>query len=395
MARTERAQLGLEMDQTGRLDLPLILPSQAQKHVTHNEALTLLDGLIHLVIKSSGDLAPPVSAVTDDAFLVGSPASSAWFGQEGRIALNTDAGWRFAAAVPGMIAFFASENELRLFDDGTWTAAGEFLGSIEVATLGVNTTADVANRLAVRSNAALFTAILSADGGNGDMQIKVNKETAADTASVLLQSAFSGRAEIGLSGNNNLAIKVSPDGTVWHNAIVIDNTDGLVSLSDNSVGNAALADMLSARIKGRISAGSGNPEDLTAAQLTSLADLFTSTLKGLVPASGGGSSSYLRADGVWAAPPGGSGGVSQTDVDFGATPVFAKTFSFAHAGAAPGQNVLMSASADMPGGLSMDELEMDAFTASAFVSSAGTIMAVITAFPGPVTGLRNFNYTLS
>lgn len=42
--------------------------------------------------------------------------------------------------------------------------------------------------------------------------------------------------------------------------------------------------------------------DLTAA--------FTSTTKGMTPASGGGTSNFLRADGTWAAPAGGTGGVT-------------------------------------------------------------------------------------
>ena len=50
---------------------------------------------------------------------------------------------------------------------------------------------------------------------------------------------------------------------------------------------------------------------LTAADVpaqTAILDLFTSALKGLGPASGGGTANFLRADGSWAAPPGGGGG---------------------------------------------------------------------------------------
>ena len=57
------------------------------------------------------------------------------------------------------------------------------------------------------------------------------------------------------------------------------------------------------RLLGRISTGSGTVEEVTGTQATSLLDLFTSTLKGLVPASGGGTTTYLRADGTWATPP--------------------------------------------------------------------------------------------
>lgn len=36
--------------------------------------------------------------------------------------------------------------------------------------------------------------------------------------------------------------------------------------------------------------------------------VFTSTFQGIVPASGGGTANYLRADGTWSTPPGGGGG---------------------------------------------------------------------------------------
>ena len=383
------------MDVTGRFDLPLILPSQAQKHVTHNEALTLIDGLFHLVIKTAGELSPPVTAAVDDAFLVGAPAAGAWFGQEGKIAFNTDAGWRFCAPARGVIALFAAANELRIYDQSAWTALGGYLGALSFATLGINTTADAANRLAVRSNAALFTALEAASGGNGDIQLKLNKELPADISTLLFQSGFSGRAEIGLAGNDNFSFKVSPNGASWQTAILIDAATGSVTLSNDSVENSALANMPASRLKGRISAGAGDPEDLSAAQATSLLDQFTSVAKGLAPASGGGTANFLRADGNWASPASGASvAATQVPLDFGAAPVNSKTFSISHPSASIGQKVILVASADMPGILSADELEMDAFFASARVSSAGFIQALVTASPGPVSGIRNFNYLI-
>ena len=77
----------------------------------------------------------------------------------------------------------------------------------------------------------------------------------------------------------------------------------------DSITNTELANMAQDTIKGRASgAGTGDPQDLTAAQATAILDVFTSALKGLVPASGGGTSNFLRADGTWAAPSGGGGG---------------------------------------------------------------------------------------
>ena len=82
------------------------------------------------------------------------------------------------------------------------------------------------------------------------------------------------------------------------------------SIDNDAVTNAKLANVGTSTIKGRVTAGTGDPEDLTGTQATTLLDVFTSSLKGLAPASGGGTTNFLRADGTWASPPGGGGGVS-------------------------------------------------------------------------------------
>jgi len=51
------------------------------------------------------------------------------------------------------------------------------------------------------------------------------------------------------------------------------------------------------------------PAALTPTQVTAMLNVFTPSLQGLAPSSGGGTTNFLRADGNWAAPPGGSSGV--------------------------------------------------------------------------------------
>jgi hypothetical protein len=79
-------------------------------------------------------------------------------------------------------------------------------------------------------------------------------------------------------------------------------------------GTLDLADVPTATIKGRIAGGTGPPTDLTGTQVTTLLDAFTSSLKGLVPPSGGGTTNFLRADGTFAAPSGGGGGGNVSNV---------------------------------------------------------------------------------
>ena len=87
---------------TSRLKLPLLATGQAQKELTHNEALTLADMLVQPVVVA---LAPPTVPTAPDpgqCWIVGTGAAGAWAGHDGALACWTAAGWRFAGPVEGM-----------------------------------------------------------------------------------------------------------------------------------------------------------------------------------------------------------------------------------------------------------------------------------------------------
>jgi len=71
---------------------------------------------------------------------------------------------------------------------------------------------------------------------------------------------------------------------------------------------AKMANIATATFIGRVTAATGVPEALTGTQATTLLNVFTSALKGLAPASGGGTTNFLRADGTWAVPAAGAAG---------------------------------------------------------------------------------------
>ena len=212
------------MDQTPNLKLPYILPSQAQKHITHNEALRLLDAVVHLSVRSRTRTDAPETPAGGDRYLVAASASGNWTGKEGTIACFIDGGWLFVTPAIGWQAYVEDEAQLLVFDGALWKGVSSVPDSLSLTMLGVQATADAVNRLAVSSDASLFN-----NAGAGH-QIKVNKQAATDTASLLYQTNWTGFAEMGLNGSNDFSVKVSSDAGQWREAIKIDHATGNVAI---------------------------------------------------------------------------------------------------------------------------------------------------------------------
>lgn len=220
------------MAETARLTLPLLDGAQALKHVTHNEALLRLDGATQLVVETIGDASPPGSPAPGATYAIGASATDDWSGQDGDLGVWTEAGWRFVTPGEGWRLWNKADGALHIHLSGDWTPyAGEIASLQDLALLGVNATADATNRLAVRSNAALFNALEDAEGGSGDLRLTLNKETSGDTVSLVFQSAFSGRAEMGLAGSDDFAFKVSADGVSFDTAFSLASSNGFVTFN--------------------------------------------------------------------------------------------------------------------------------------------------------------------
>ncbi|MCM2473257.1 DUF2793 domain-containing protein [Rhizobium sp. CG5] len=218
-------------DATANLALPYILPSQAQKHVTHNEALQRLDAAVQLVLAAHLP-APPDDASEGACYAVNAPATGAWSGKAGQLALRQDGDWIFLQPRQGWRAYDLTSQSLLVFVGGEWSDL-PLPQNPTVSTLGIGTTADDFNRLAVSSPASLLT-----HAGSGH-QLKINKAGPLDTASLLFQSNWQGRAELGLTGSDDLAIKVSADGALWKTALSI-SADGCVRTGHRPLVRAAL-----------------------------------------------------------------------------------------------------------------------------------------------------------
>lgn len=211
------------MSQTSpTLALPLLQASQAQKHVTHNEALKILDAATQLSVLAADLTNPPATPAAGDRYIPAPGATGDWAGHVGDIAIFAGTAWQFFESRAGWRADVIPTGQTLRYDGSAWAPALPNLQNLP--QLGVNTSADDTNRLAVASEATL----LSHDGD--DHQLKVNKAGAGDTASLLFQTGFSGRAEMGTAGSDDFAIKTSPDGNTFETALSADAASGMTTL---------------------------------------------------------------------------------------------------------------------------------------------------------------------
>jgi hypothetical protein len=98
------------MPNTVSLGLPLLVAEQAQKHVTHNEALRALDALVQLSVKDRDLAAPPGSPAEGDRYIVAASPTGVWAGHAADIAVWQDGAWDFHDPQEGWRCWVDDEN---------------------------------------------------------------------------------------------------------------------------------------------------------------------------------------------------------------------------------------------------------------------------------------------
>lgn len=122
------------MSNTTNLEMPFLEAAQAQKHVTLNEALQVLDGVVQLSVLSASVSTPPADPEEGDRYLVAPAASGVWSGHDHAVAVRQDGVWAFHQPKPGWRAHVQSEHSMRTFLGGRWRA-GVVLNPFGAATV--------------------------------------------------------------------------------------------------------------------------------------------------------------------------------------------------------------------------------------------------------------------
>ncbi|MEJ8404355.1 DUF2793 domain-containing protein, partial [Brevundimonas vesicularis] len=225
-------------DFSARLNLPYLAAGQMQKHVTLNTALTRLDALLQTAVVSRTTAIQPADASDGDLYILPEEAEGAtWTGRPAGTLMRFEAGgWTVVSAPDGTIACVLDEGVVAVRADGGWVALGQRLGEVQGLTrLGLGTTADEANPLAAKINAALFTARGEEEGGDGDLRLTLNKATAGDVLSLLFQSGYAARAELGLIGDDDLSLKACDDAGTWRSVWRVDRATGRIGFDQGAV----------------------------------------------------------------------------------------------------------------------------------------------------------------
>ena len=128
---------------TPRLGMPLLQPAQAQKHVTVNESLMRLDGLVNLVLNSLTRTAPPEATMDGQCWAVPAGATGAWAGQEGRIAIAANNGWVFAYPRHGMRCFVTDLGRPAIHDGEAWVPGAMSVGAFGSGLIAGGSEAEV------------------------------------------------------------------------------------------------------------------------------------------------------------------------------------------------------------------------------------------------------------
>lgn len=204
------------MSQTDNLSLPYIMPSQAQKHITHNEALLALDAIIHLSVTSRNQSTTPTAPSAGERYLVPDAATGDFSDQDGKIAAYQDGVFQFYTPQTGWLTYVEDEDIWLFYANGAWSELNASGSSANFEQLGINTSADSYNRLSLSSDACLF------NHNGSSHQLKINKNTSGDTASLLFQTGYSARAEFGLAGDDLFRIKTSVDGSTFETAMTFE-----------------------------------------------------------------------------------------------------------------------------------------------------------------------------
>jgi hypothetical protein len=164
------------MADTTHLQLPLLAAAQAQKHVTHNDALLRLDALVQLAVKDRDLTAPPASPSDGDRYIPASGSTGAWVDWDLNIAWYSDGVWTKLVPREGWRVWVDDEDMLLIWDGASWQAGGDVAGPASSVNSRPALFDGTTGKLLKQHSAVLGTAAAANIGTSGDTVPKLDVE---------------------------------------------------------------------------------------------------------------------------------------------------------------------------------------------------------------------------
>jgi hypothetical protein len=229
-------------DNTTRLNLPYLQASQADKHVTFNEVVSILDGLVMGAITARTVADPPATQSAGARYLLPANPIGAWNGHGGKYAYLQDGTWLFREPKVGWILYVEAEQSLIVFNGSSWRVIQGPVGPVaQYDQLAIGTPPDSAMPFNARLNNARFTARTTQDGGDGQVRLSLNRQDSSKSATLSFQTSGQSDTEVSLSGAGGLDFKVRNGANNWLSAASFSHTDGCLTLLPNGLSIGPIA----------------------------------------------------------------------------------------------------------------------------------------------------------
>ncbi|MEP3224886.1 MAG: DUF2793 domain-containing protein [Parasphingorhabdus sp.] len=111
--------------ETPRFELPLLAAGQAHKEFFHNDALLLLDFLVHPIVQAVAENPDGLSPENGQAWLVASAGAGLWSDVPHHIALWTGGGWRYIKPQESMKIIILSDAVTAIYRGNDWQLFSE------------------------------------------------------------------------------------------------------------------------------------------------------------------------------------------------------------------------------------------------------------------------------
>lgn len=227
-------------DTTPILGLPEIMPNQNLKHVTHNEALAIIDVLLQASVTSRTTDTPPGNKAEGDRYIVGSSPTGTWVGHASEIAVWDGVTWDFIAPAEGFRVWVNDESKLYVRSGFAWVDLNA--GTVEPS----NVVAQGANGAQMQFH-VLEENITGLSGADVDSTIVIPNGAIVFNVSMRVTTTITGATSfsVGVSGNtgqfgSGLSLPAASNnlGVIGPTAFYSDTPVKLTSAGGNFTGGA-------------------------------------------------------------------------------------------------------------------------------------------------------------